>query len=127
MPHMSEAEYDGLIIGSGQHGLILGCYMAKAGLKVAILDRRMMYGGGLETVQPGPPGFYQNLHSINHFNITATPWYRDLELISRVAYETPRYDFAQPHLDKTALVFSRDLDEMCRSIGRFSRKDAATF
>ena len=124
---MGENDYDGLIIGSGQHGLILGCYLARAGLKVAILERRLMYGGGLETVQPGPAGFYQNLHSINHFNITATPWYRDLELTSRVAYVTPRYDFAQPHLDRTALVFSRDLEEMCGSIARFSKKDAETF
>jgi phytoene dehydrogenase-like protein len=124
---MSNAEYDGLIIGSGQHGLILGSYMAKAGLKVAILERRMMYGGGLETVQPGPPGFYQNLHSINHFNISATPWYRDLELGTRVKYITPRYDFAQPHSDGTALVFSRDIDDTCGSIARFSRRDAETF
>ena len=35
---MSDPVYDGLIIGSGQHGLILGCYLAKAGLKVAIVD-----------------------------------------------------------------------------------------
>jgi phytoene dehydrogenase-like protein len=124
---MSEAAYDGLIIGSGQHGLILGCYMAKAGLKVAILERRLMYGGGLETVQPGPPGFYQNLHSINHFNISATPWYQDLQLSARVKYITPRYDFAQPHRDGTALVFSRDIDETCASIGRFSKRDAEVF
>jgi phytoene dehydrogenase-like protein len=119
--------YDGLIIGSGQHGLILGAYLAKAGLRIAILERRMMYGGGLETVQPGPPGYYQNLHSINHFNISATPWYRDLELDTRVRYVTPRYDFAQPHLDGTALVFSRDIDEMCASIARFNKRDAETF
>jgi phytoene dehydrogenase-like protein len=124
---MSNAEYDGLIIGSGQHGLILGSYLAKAGLKVAILERRLIYGGGLETVQPGPPGFYQNLHSINHFNISATPWYRDLELGTTVQYITPRYDFAQPHSDGTALVFSRDIDETCASIARFSKRDAETF
>jgi len=123
---MTEA-YDGLIIGSGQHGLILGSYLAKAGLKIAILERRLMYGGGLETAQPGPAGFYQNLHSINHFNISKTPWYRDLELQTVVRYVTPRYDFAQPHADGTALVFSRDLDETCASIARFSKKDAETF
>jgi phytoene dehydrogenase-like protein len=124
---VSESKYDGIIIGSGQHGLILGAYLAKAGLKIALLERRMMYGGGLETVQPGPPGFYQNLHSINHFNIGKTPWYRDLELGTRVKYVTPRYDFAQPHADGTALVFSRDIDETCASIARFSLRDAETF
>lgn len=124
---MADDSYDGIIIGSGQHGLVLGAYLARAGLKVAILERRLMYGGGLETVQPGPPGFYQNLHSINHFNISQTPWYRDLELATRVRYVTPRYDFAQPHRDGTALVFSRDLEETVASIARFNAKDAATF
>ncbi len=123
---MSET-YDGIIIGSGQHGLILGSYLAKAGLKIAILERRMMFGGGLSTIEPGPPGFYQNPHSINHFNISLTPWYADLELSAKVRYITPQFDFAQPHADGTALVFSRDIDEMCASIARFSKRDAETF
>lgn len=119
--------FDGVIIGSGHHGLILGTYLAKLGLRVAVLERRMMFGGGLSTIQPGPPGFYQNPHSINHFNITETPWYKDLGLASKVEYVTPRYDFAQPHADGTALVFSRDLEETVASIARFNKKDAATF
>ncbi|WP_275937238.1 phytoene desaturase family protein [Streptosporangium subroseum] len=114
-------------MGSGQHGLVLGSYLSKLGLKIAVLERRMMFGGGLSTIEPGPPGFYQNPHSINHFNITETPWYRDLGLAATVRYETPRFDFAQPHADGTSLVFSRDVDETCASIGRFSQRDAKTF
>lgn len=120
-------EYDGIIIGSGQHGLILGSYLAKQGLKVVILERRLQYGGGLSTLEPGPPGFYQNPHSINHFNISKTPWYSDLGLAETVQYATPRYDFAQPHADGTALVLSRDIDETCESIARFSPRDADTY
>jgi phytoene dehydrogenase-like protein len=124
---MANGEYDGIIIGSGQHGLILGSYMAKLGLKVAVLERRLIYGGGLGTVEVTKPGFYHQLHSVNHFNITETPWYRDLELSTRVRYATPRYDFAQPHSDGTALVFSRYIDETLESIGRFSLKDADVY
>jgi phytoene dehydrogenase-like protein len=120
-------EYDGIIIGSGQHGLILGSYLSRQGLKILVLERRLFYGGGLSTVEPGPPGFYQNPHSINHFHISHTPWYRDLELESVVRYITPQYDFAQPHADGTALVFSRDIDETCDSIARFSKRDAETY
>lgn len=119
--------YDGIIIGSGQHGLILGTYLSRLGLKIAVLERRLMYGGGLSTVEPGPPGFYQNPHSINHFNITETPWYRDLGLSAHVRYVTPRYEFAQPHADGSALVISRDVEETVASIARFSKKDAETF
>jgi phytoene dehydrogenase-like protein len=124
---MSTAEYDGIIIGSGQHGLILGSYLAKQGLDIVVLERRLVYGGGLGTQEVTLPGFYHQLHSVNHFNITATPWYQDLGLAGRVRYVTPRYDFAQPHRDNTALVFSRDIDEMCAAIARFSKRDAETY
>jgi phytoene dehydrogenase-like protein len=118
-------EFDGVIIGSGQHGLILGTYLARAGLRVAVLERKLMYGGGLQTYQPGTPGFYHNFHSINHFNISKTPWYRDLQLRERgVRYITAHYDFASPQKDGTALVFSRDAEETIGAIARFSKKDA---
>jgi len=120
-------DYDGIIIGSGQHGLILGSYLSRCGLKIALLERRLIYGGGLGTQEVTIPGFYHQLHSVNHFNITETPWYRDLQLAENVPYVTPRYDFAQPHRDGTALVFSRDIDETIASIRHFSRRDAETY
>ncbi|MDT4904834.1 MAG: hypothetical protein QOH52_2850, partial [Pseudonocardiales bacterium] len=119
--------FDGIVVGAGQHGLILGTYLAKAGLRVALLERRGTFGGGLSTEESTLPGFKHNLHSINHFSISSTPWFRDLGLSANVRYITPRYEFAQPHRDGTALVFSRDLDETCASIERFSPADAKTF
>ena len=119
--------YDGIIIGSGQHGLILGAYLAKAGLKILIVERRLIYGGGLSTTEVTKPGFYHQMHSLNHFNISESPWYQDLALDTKFRYITPRYDFAQPHRDGTALVFSRYIDETCESIGHFSKKDAQTY
>ena len=72
-------------------------------------------------------GFYHNLHSINHFHISETPWFKDLGLADRVTYITPRYEFGQPHLDGSALVFGRDLEETLANVARFSKRDAATF
>src|SRR5260221_325300 len=124
---MAEKTYDGIIIGAGQHGLILGSYLAKSGLKILVVERRLMYGGGLMTTEPTLPGFYMNPHSINHFNVTAAPWYQDFELADRVPYITPRYDMASPHKDGTALVWSRDREELIATIARFSKRDAETF
>src|SRR3984957_12591777 len=92
-----EKTYDGVIIGAGHHGLILGSYLARAGLRIALVERRLQYGGGLMTEERTLPGFYHNLHSVNHFNVTASPWFDDLGLRNRVQYLTPRYEFAQPH------------------------------
>jgi phytoene dehydrogenase-like protein len=122
-----ERNYDGIIIGAGHHGLILGSYLAKAGLKILVLERRLTYGGGLATHEVTEPGFYHNLHSINHFHISETPWFKDLGLDDKVIYITPRHEFGQAHRDGTALVLGRDLDETLANIARFSPRDAKTF
>jgi len=122
-----ERSYDGIIIGAGHHGLVLGSYLAKAGLDILLVERRLDYGGGLSTKEVTKPGFCHNLHSINHFHISATPWFTDLGLADKVTYITPRYEFGQAHSDGSALVFGRDLEETIANVARFSKKDAATF
>jgi phytoene dehydrogenase-like protein len=127
MPSALEKTYDGIIIGAGHHGLVLGSYLAKAGLSILLVDRRLEYGGGLSTKEVTKPGFYHNLHSINHFHIGHSPWFEDLNLGDRVTYITPRYEFGQAHQDGSALVFGRDLEETIANVARFSKRDAATF
>ena len=127
MPEPLERSYDGIIIGAGHHGLILGSYLAKAGLKILVVERRLAYGGGLATQEVTEPGFYHNLHSINHFHISETPWFKDLNLADKVTYITPRHEFGQAHRDGTALVLGRDIDETLANIARFSPRDAKTF
>lgn len=122
-----ERSYDGIIIGAGHHGLILGSYLAKAGLDILLVDRRLTYGGGLCTREMTAPGFYHNLHSINHFQISEAPWFADLGLDDKVTYITPRYEFGQAHHDGTALVLGRELEETVANIARFSARDAQTF
>ena len=127
MPAALDKTYDGIIIGAGHHGLVLGSYLAKCGLDILLVERRLQYGGGLSTQEVTAPGFYHNLHSINHFHITETPWFKDLNLSERVSYVTPRYELGQPHLDGSALVFGRDLEETLANVARFSKRDAQTF
>ena len=40
-----ERSYDGIIIGAGHHGLVLGSYLARSGLDILVVDRRLKYGG----------------------------------------------------------------------------------
>lgn len=48
--------YDVIIIGGGHHGLVCGTYLAKAGLKALVLERRSIFGGAAVT-QEFAPGF----------------------------------------------------------------------
>ncbi|MFN2513608.1 MAG: phytoene desaturase family protein [Pyrinomonadaceae bacterium] len=49
------ANYDIIIIGGGHNGLVAACYLAKAGLKALVLERREVVGGGATTeeIHPG--------------------------------------------------------------------------
>src|SRR5580704_11357649 len=127
MANNLDRTYDGIIIGAGHHGMVLGSYLAKCGLNVLLVDRRLEYGGGLSTKEVTKPGFYHNLHSINHFHISHAPWFSDLQLADKVTYITPRYEFGQAHRDGSALIFGRELEETVANVARFSKKDAATF
>ncbi len=50
------ARYDALIIGGGHNGLVCAFYLARAGLKVRVLERRHIVGGAAVT-EEFHPGF----------------------------------------------------------------------
>ena len=45
----ADSNWDVVIIGAGPNGLMAGAYLAKAGAKVAVVERRYEVGGGLAT------------------------------------------------------------------------------
>ena len=60
---MADGQFDGIIVGGGYNGLTLAGYMARQGLDVLVLERRMSYGGATITEEVTRPGFYHNLHA----------------------------------------------------------------
>ncbi len=53
----SSREYDAIVVGGGHNGLVNGAYLAKAGLKTLILERRHLVGGAAITEEL-VPGFH---------------------------------------------------------------------
>ncbi|HEV7491360.1 MAG TPA: FAD-dependent oxidoreductase, partial [Rhodanobacteraceae bacterium] len=49
-------QYDAILIGAGHNGLVCATYLAKAGLKVLVLERRNVVGGAAVT-EEFHPGF----------------------------------------------------------------------
>ncbi len=41
--------YDAIVIGAGHNGLVTACYLARAGKKVLVLERRYLVGGACVT------------------------------------------------------------------------------
>ncbi|MGB1540563.1 MAG: FAD-dependent oxidoreductase, partial [Rickettsiales bacterium] len=54
--------YDAVIIGGGHNGLVCAFYLAKAGLSVAVLERRSVVGGAAVT-EEFHPGFRNSVAS----------------------------------------------------------------
>src|SRR3954470_15694007 len=46
--------YDAIIIGAGHNGLVTACYLARAGRRVLVLERRHLVGGACVTEEVFP-------------------------------------------------------------------------
>src|ERR1700680_4642875 len=46
--------FDAIIIGAGHNGLVTACYLARAGKKVLVLERRPVVGGACVTEETFP-------------------------------------------------------------------------
>lgn len=122
----TESKYDAIVIGGGPNGLLCGAYLAKAGQRVLLLERRHETGGGLNTEEYH--GFRLNLHAIYHMMNELMPAHHHLDLPQLgLRYLYPDVPVAFPFRDGRALLFSRDLTATVRSIERLSPSDAAAF
>jgi phytoene dehydrogenase-like protein len=62
MPASTDAKTDVLILGGGHNGLVCAAYLAAAGLKVRVLERRSIVGGAAVT-EEFHPGFRNSVAS----------------------------------------------------------------
>jgi len=72
------ARFDALIIGGGHNGLVCAAYLAAAGLKVVVLERRHVVGGAAVT-EEFHPGFRNSVASYT-VSLLNPKVIRDLEL-----------------------------------------------
>jgi len=123
-----ESEFDVVIIGAGPNGLIAGAYLAKAGLSVAICERRFEAGGGLATEENLYPCYASNPHVLYHMMVDYMPAIRDFDLDGpALTWIRPNAQKGMVFEDGSSLLLSRMVNDTKDSISKFSFKDAVTF
>jgi phytoene dehydrogenase-like protein len=119
------ADYDVIVIGSGHNGLVCAAYLARAGLKTLVLERREIVGGAAVT-EEFTPGFrasrFSYVMSLLHPRVI-----RDLELPSFGLQVLPANDLFCPLGGDDYLVFSDDVARTQAEFARFSRHDAEVY
>jgi beta-carotene ketolase (CrtO type) len=141
---MADATYDAVVIGGGHHGTIIACYLAKAGMKVAVLEKHTELGGAAISEEGPAPGFRQN--PCAHFTRFYThPAYQDFNLreeglqyifpdenegmifddgTSFIGYSAFRV--VDPHTGRTEYA-ENNVKKTYEQIRRFSHRDAELY
>jgi len=117
--------YDAIIIGAGHNGLVAAAYLAKAGRRVLVLEKRDQVGGAAVTEEIFP-GFKVSTVADGGGYVSAKVR-GDLKLDSHV--ETIQSDAVAfcPQPDGKQLTIWRDTAKTVEEIARFSKADAEAY
>jgi phytoene dehydrogenase-like protein len=128
LPRSHRYDYDAIIIGGGHNGLVTAAYLAKAGQKVLVLERRDVVGGAAVTEGFAAAPTFKFSTVADGTGYLSPQIIADLKL-SQHGLEILPADpliFA-PQPDGSYLTIWRDLDRTAEEISRFSQKDAVRY
>lgn len=118
-------KYDAIIIGGGHNGLICAAYLAKAGRKVLVLEKRHVLGGAAVSEEIYP-GFTFSVASYV-VSLFRPHIIRELEL-AKHGYEIIPMDCSfLPLPDGDSLARWGDANRSRREVARFSKKDSEVY
>ena len=115
--------YDLIVIGGGHNGLVTAAYLARAGRKVLVLERREILGGACTTEEIWPGYKVSTAAYVN--SLLRPEIIRDLELKRHGFEMLPRNPSSfSPFPDGRSLMLGPDKALTHREVSKFSVRDA---
>jgi len=124
------SSYDAIIIGSGHNGLITAAYLARAGWKVAVVERNETIGGAVQTRELTLPGFKHDPFAASHVLFYGSPIYQELgkELEKHgLKYRIASHSFASLFPDADSISCYANEAKTLDSLARQSANDSTTW
>src|SRR5205807_8194978 len=118
--------FDAIVIGAGHNGLVTACYLARAGRKVLVLERRHVVGGACVTEEVFPGYRVSTAAYVN--SLFRKEIVRDLRL-NEYGFEVLERSPSSftPFPDRRFLLLGPDAEMTRKEIARFSRRDADNY
>ena len=114
-----------VIIGAGHNGLVAAFYLARAGYKPVVIERRPMVGGAAVTEEIAPG---HHVPALAHATGPLRPSIvRDMQLARRVEILRPDPRLVALSPDGRALVFSHDEARTVEALRAHAPEDAARY
>jgi phytoene dehydrogenase-like protein len=119
-------KYDAIIIGGGHNGLVTACYLAKAGRKVLVLERRYVVGGACVTEETFPGYKVSTAAYVN--SLFRPEIVRELRLRDYGFESLERIPASfTPFQDGRYLMLGADPKRTRSEIAKFSERDAEAY
>ncbi len=119
------SRYDAIVIGAGHNGLTSAAFLAKAGLKVLVLERNPHIGGAAVSRELHPNWIYSNCSYV--CSLLRPEIYRGLELARHGLQIVPYGGGVMFTREGDVLGGYVDKDVKRREIARFSARDADSY
>jgi phytoene dehydrogenase-like protein len=121
---------DIVVVGAGSNSLTTAAFLAKIGKRVLVLEKNSECGGGVISVEPAP-GFIGDPHATGMVTCIPNPVIANDELGLQAKFGLQwvwaDVSFSTVFDDGSGLLTYKDVDRSCRSIARFSSRDAERY